>query len=184
LKYVDEMDKAGVKPRRGGPPTASDAWRQAAGLRDSERGEGSQGKRDEPVGRTGESRPSRQSRQRKAFAERLLGDEGDEVFVDDDSVRSEASRAVERGGARDRSRGSTSRSASAARRKPPAGDRSSNAQSRAGGRQDRPRNRQAGDPDDLSRFVDKRQAGRLAQRLATASKAFDNERFGDAGRSL
>ena len=73
LKRVDALDKAGVKPPRGG---ASDAWRKATGL-DDDAAESDRAAR--PLRRTSKDREPG----RAGLASRALGEDDELVILDD-----------------------------------------------------------------------------------------------------
>ncbi|MBI2704356.1 MAG: hypothetical protein HYX32_03555 [Actinobacteria bacterium] len=78
LKKVDALDKAGIKPPRSAPATASGAWRRASGLDDA--------------------RPRPAKPRKTGFADRVLGDDDDLVVIDGSGdVRQAAAGAVNRG---------------------------------------------------------------------------------------
>lgn len=158
LKHVEELDKAGVKPRRGGPPVsggASAAWRKASGLDDAEPG-AKEPRAKEP---RGASRRSGDASKRPRFAERLLGDDGELVVEDSGSVRDVASRAVRRG-------------SEPARRTVPTGVED--------GRPDLADDVRS----ELHAVLPNDQRKKFERRLADASGAFGRERFIDAARML
>jgi hypothetical protein len=153
LKKVDALDKAGIKrPPRGG---ASDAWRKAAGLDADD---------DRPAPPHRRTSPDREPG-RAGLAARAFGDD-DELVLDDDAVRDEASRAVARGER-------PTRRSSAGR--PDAADAA--AQPEALPLEDEVRA-------ELARALPKSRVPNAEAKLADAARAFRRERFADAARIL
>jgi hypothetical protein len=176
LKHVDELDRAGIRPRTSAGKAAA-AWREAAGLGDGDSAETDRpGRLDRPDRSTGRPPTAR----RPSFAERVLADDDEVVVVHGDAdgatdVRDVAAGAVRRGSA-SRERGSGP--AAAGRPGEPVGDLlGEEVGEQIGAIEDEVRA-------ELARAVPKQRLARSEARLADAARAFQRERFGDAARIL